>query len=259
MGPTCAGAQSEAGLRPHDRMGPARPARASRRPRHQLHLAHRRAGRDRRRKDKPVPPLNLVGDFGGGALYLVVGVLAALLEAKTIGQGPGGRCRDVRRRGLADVDVLRHGGRPAAGPSSARAISSTAARISTASMNAPAASSSRSARSNRSSTPCCASTPASPMPASTRRWTARRWPPLKKSRRRCSRPKRATNGAAIMEGTDICFAPVLTMKEAPQHPHMAARETFVDPPRRHPARPGAALLAHAVGDPRCRQGRYRRG
>ena len=62
-------------------------------------------------KDKPVPPLNLVGDFGGGALYLVVGVLAALLEAQEIRQGPGGRCRDVRRRGVADVDVLRYGGR----------------------------------------------------------------------------------------------------------------------------------------------------
>jgi alpha-methylacyl-CoA racemase len=30
-----------------------------------------------------------------------------------------------------------------------------------------------------------------------------------------------------MEGTDICFAPVLTMKEAPEHPHMAARKAFV--------------------------------
>src|SRR5438309_6628264 len=38
-------------------------------------------------KDKPVPPLNLVGDFGGGALYLVVGVLAALLEASKSGKG----------------------------------------------------------------------------------------------------------------------------------------------------------------------------
>src|SRR5260370_9623859 len=40
-------------------------------------------------KDKPVPPLNLVGDFGGGALYLVVGVLAALLEASKSGKGQG--------------------------------------------------------------------------------------------------------------------------------------------------------------------------
>jgi alpha-methylacyl-CoA racemase len=38
-------------------------------------------------KEKPVPPLNLVGDFGGGALYLVVGVLAAMLEAAKSGKG----------------------------------------------------------------------------------------------------------------------------------------------------------------------------
>jgi alpha-methylacyl-CoA racemase len=38
-------------------------------------------------KEAPVPPLNLVGDFGGGALYLVVGVLAALLEAQKSGKG----------------------------------------------------------------------------------------------------------------------------------------------------------------------------
>ncbi|MDH5291876.1 MAG: CoA transferase, partial [Acidimicrobiia bacterium] len=36
---------------------------------------------------QPVPPLNLVGDFGGGALYLAFGVLAGLLEARTSGQG----------------------------------------------------------------------------------------------------------------------------------------------------------------------------
>ncbi|MGY4188380.1 alpha-methylacyl-CoA racemase [Bradyrhizobium sp. USDA 4459] len=38
-------------------------------------------------EEAPVPPLNLVGDFGGGALYLVVGVLAALLEASRSGKG----------------------------------------------------------------------------------------------------------------------------------------------------------------------------
>src|SRR5260221_3887323 len=38
-------------------------------------------------KEQQRPPLNLVGDFGGGALYLVVGVLAALLEASKSGKG----------------------------------------------------------------------------------------------------------------------------------------------------------------------------
>ena len=38
-------------------------------------------------KDKPVPPLNLVGDFGGGALYLAMGICAALVEANKSGKG----------------------------------------------------------------------------------------------------------------------------------------------------------------------------
>ena len=38
-------------------------------------------------KDRPVPPLNLVGDFGGGALYLCMGVLAAVIEARRSGKG----------------------------------------------------------------------------------------------------------------------------------------------------------------------------
>src|ERR1700720_434043 len=40
-----------------------------------------------RKGDSPVPPLNLVGDFGGGALYLALGVVAGLLEAQKSGKG----------------------------------------------------------------------------------------------------------------------------------------------------------------------------
>ena len=40
-----------------------------------------------RKNEKPVPPLNLVGDFGGGALYLAMGIIAALFEAQKSGQG----------------------------------------------------------------------------------------------------------------------------------------------------------------------------
>src|SRR5215831_2495335 len=38
-------------------------------------------------KDKPVPPLNLVGDFGGGALYLAFGLLAGVISARESGEG----------------------------------------------------------------------------------------------------------------------------------------------------------------------------
>jgi alpha-methylacyl-CoA racemase len=40
-----------------------------------------------RRGDRPVPPLNLVGDFGGGSMFLLVGVLAAIIERQTSGRG----------------------------------------------------------------------------------------------------------------------------------------------------------------------------
>ena len=39
------------------------------------------------RESAPVPPLNLVGDFGGGALYLAMGICAALFEAQRSGEG----------------------------------------------------------------------------------------------------------------------------------------------------------------------------
>ena len=206
-------------------------------------------------KDKPVPPLNLVGDFGGGALYLVVGVLAALVEASKMRQGTGRRRRDVRRRGVADVDVLAW--RPRAdGPSSARAISLTAARTSTASTNARAAGSFRSARSSRSSTRCCGNMPVFRSPASISRSTPKAWPALNQRLVDVFKTKTRDEWCAIIEGTDVCFAPILTMREAPDHPHNAAREIFVTrhgvtqpapaprfraPPRRSAMRPRRIL------------------
>ena len=57
-------------------------------------------------KDGPaLPPLNLVGDFGGGSMYLVFGIMAALWERERSGRGAGGRCRDRRWCRLADGDV----------------------------------------------------------------------------------------------------------------------------------------------------------
>ena len=93
-------AQSEAGVRPHDRLRPGRPAGAGRRPRHQLHRARRRAachrpqGRGagaaaepgrRFRRRRHVPGLRRRVRAAGGA---------------EVGQGPGGGRRHGRRRGL---------------------------------------------------------------------------------------------------------------------------------------------------------------
>ena len=54
------------------------------------------------------------------------------------------------------------------------------------------------------------------------------WPDLKQKLTRIFKSKSRAEWCKIMEGTDVCFAPILTIAEAPKHPHMAAREVFVE-------------------------------
>jgi len=54
------------------------------------------------------------------------------------------------------------------------------------------------------------------------------WPALKQRLAAVFRTKTRDEWCAIMEGSDVCFAPVLSMSEAPQHPPNAARGTFVE-------------------------------
>ena len=54
------------------------------------------------------------------------------------------------------------------------------------------------------------------------------WPALKEKLTKVFKSKSRADWCKIMEGTDICFAPILTMAEAPKHPHMAARKVFVE-------------------------------
>jgi alpha-methylacyl-CoA racemase len=73
------------------------------------------------------------------------------------------------------------------------------------------------------------------------------WPALKEKLAEVIARKSRDEWCAIMEGSDVCFAPVLDFDEAPKHPHNAARETFVEidgvvqpaPAPRFSATPGA--------------------
>jgi alpha-methylacyl-CoA racemase len=57
---------------------------------------------------------------------------------------------------------------------------------------------------------------------------ASQWPTLKVKLAEVMRTKTSTQWCKIMEGTDVCFAPVLTMSEAAAHPHNVARQTFIE-------------------------------
>jgi len=177
-------------------------------------------------KERPVPPLNLVGDFGGGALYLVVGVLAALLEARKSGKGQVvdaamcdgaaslmsmffdmtamGRWTEGRDSNFLDGGAHFYGVYECAcgnfisiGSIEPQfyALLRELAGLTDASFDA--------------------------------QMDRKAWPSLKQKLVEVFKTKTREQWCAIMEGTDVCFAPVLTMAEAPQHPHMAARNIFV--------------------------------
>jgi alpha-methylacyl-CoA racemase len=61
-----------------------------------------------------------------------------------------------------------------------------------------------------------------------KQWRQADWPELKRKFAALFATRTREEWCALLEGTDVCFAPVLDMAEAPQHPHNAARATFVE-------------------------------
>jgi alpha-methylacyl-CoA racemase len=179
-------------------------------------------------KDRPPsPPLNLVGDFGGGALYLAMGVCAALFEAQRSGKG---QVIDAAMTdGAASLAAMFYGFRAAGMWSDERdnnlldggahfydcyetkdglfvSIGSIepqfyALLLEKAGLSQDAA---FHAQMDKSA-----------------------WPSLSAKLAAVIREKTRDEWCALMEGSDVCFAPVLTLAEAPNHPHNKARETFV--------------------------------
>ena len=176
--------------------------------------------------NKPAPPLNLVGDFGGGAMYLALGMLAGLLHARATGEGQvvdaamsdgaaslmaafyghmaGGRWNDTRESNGID------GGAPYYGVYRCRdgrfvAIGSIEKQFFAELMEKlgivdfP-----RDKQLDRSY-----------------------WPELRARLEAIFLTRTRNEWMEAMEGSDACFAGVLSLAEAPSHPHHVARGTFV--------------------------------
>src|SRR6201981_172947 len=178
-------------------------------------------------KDKPVPPLNLVGDFGGGALYLVVGVPAALLEASKSGKGQvvdtamcdgaaslmsmffdmsaQGRWIEGRETNFLDGGAHFYGIYECSCGNFISIGSIEPQFYALLREHAGLSEGCFDAQMDRQA-----------------------WPDLKQKLTQIFKSRSRADWCRIMEGTDICFAPILTMAEAPNHPHMAARNVFVE-------------------------------
>jgi alpha-methylacyl-CoA racemase len=180
-----------------------------------------------RKGEAPVPPLNLVGDFGGGGLYLALGVVAGLLEAQKSGKGQVVDSAMVD--GAASLLTAIYGMHASGMWSNKRGenILDTGAHfydvyetkdgeyISIGSIEGKFY-----AELLRLS-----GLEGQEMP---RQMDRKSWPALKEKVAELFKTKTRAEWCKIMEGSDICFAPVLSMAEAPKHPHNQVRGTFVE-------------------------------
>ena len=180
-----------------------------------------------REGERPVPPVNLVGDFGGGGMLLVVGVLAALLEVRGSGRGQvvdaamvdGAALLmtmvyELRARGLwpgpagtnlldtgapfYDVYTCQDGRHVAVGALEPQFYAALLEGLGLAGEELPS-------QHDRAG-----------------------WPRLRRRFAEVFASRDRDAWAEHFAGTDACVAPVLDLEEAPRHPHIAARRTFLD-------------------------------
>jgi len=180
-----------------------------------------------RRGEAPVPPLNLVGDFGGGGVYLALGVVGALLEAQKSGKGQvidvamvdgaaslmaaiyglraAGRWTDQRGDNILDTGThyynvyeTRDGKYVSVGSIEPKFYAELL----------------RLAGLEHEELPRQNDKPS--------------WPVLTERLAAIFRTKTRDEWCHLMEGSEVCFAPVLSMQEAPAHPHNRHRGTFVE-------------------------------
>ncbi|MGE0742614.1 MAG: CaiB/BaiF CoA transferase family protein [Hyphomonadaceae bacterium] len=176
----------------------------------------------------PAPPLNLVGDFGGGALYLAMGICAALLEREKSGKG---QVIDAAiTDGTASLVSMMYGFRHAGIWGDARDSNlldggapfydtyetKDGKYVSIGSLE-PQFYALLMEKSGLGADPAFAV-----------QMDRNAWPAMTDKITAIIKTKTRDEWSALLEGTDACFAPVLDFAEAPAHPHNAARQTFVE-------------------------------
>jgi alpha-methylacyl-CoA racemase len=202
----------------------------------------------------PQVPLNLIGDFGGGALYLVVGILAALREADRTGRGQvvdaaivdgtahlttmisgllaGGRWTGTRGANLLDTgapfyDVYEtaDGGHMSVGALEPQFFAELVRLLGLADDAG--------------------------LPA---QYEIDRWPEMRRRFAAVFASRSRDEWTKVFAGTDACVAPVLSVLEAPHDPHLVARGTYeerdgVVQPAPAPRFTGGAAVASPGGPP----------
>jgi alpha-methylacyl-CoA racemase len=182
--------------------------------------------------EAPVPPLNLVGDFGGGGMFLAYGIVCALLEVQRSGTGQvidaamvDGAATlmtmfwTLRNTGLFDENQRGHGMLDTGAPFYDAYRCADGEYVSIGSIE-PQFYAELLRLSGLADDPDFAD--------ASRQMDTSRWPALKARVAAVIATRTRAEWCELMEHTDVCFAPVLTLSEAAAHPHNVARGTFVD-------------------------------
>lgn len=180
-----------------------------------------------RRGEGPVPPLNLVGDFGGGGMLLAYGMVCGMLEAQRSGKGQ-----------VVDAAMVDGAAALMAMFFSFAAAGSFSDQRGTNMLDGGAHF--YDTYETKDAKHICIGSIEPQFYALLLekaeldkdrykdQMNPAMWPELKEDLRQVFLSKTQAEWCEIMEGTDVCFAPVLSIFEAPQHPHNVARNTFLE-------------------------------
>jgi alpha-methylacyl-CoA racemase len=178
--------------------------------------------------DRPVPPLNLVGDFGGGGMLLAFGVACALIETQRSGKGQVVDAAMVD--GAAVLMTMFHAFRAMGIWEDTRGnnLLDTGAYFYEVYETQDGKYVSIGSLERQFYEVLLDKLGLTDDPSMPRQHDKAEWPAMKQRFAEIFKTKTRDEWCAIFDGTDACFAPVLSMSEAPEHPHNQHRGTFVE-------------------------------
>lgn len=174
----------------------------------------------------PAIPINLVGDFGGGSMYLAMGILAAIYEMKSSGKGQVVDAAMVD--GVASLMTQLHGTFAAGMMSNDRGtnITDSGAPFYDVYECADGRWVSIGAVETKFYKEVLRILDLESLLAE--QWNRDTWPEAKTRISEQIKKRNRDEWCMIFEGSEACFAPVLTLEEAPDHPHLRARHTYME-------------------------------
>jgi alpha-methylacyl-CoA racemase len=181
-----------------------------------------------RPNEKPTPPTNAIGDFAGGGMMLAFGMVAGILSARSTGKGQVIDC--AMTDGAAVIHAMQWGFRGMGMWEDTRGVNllDTAAHFYDTYECSDGLFISIGSIEPQFYALLRAKTGLDADPAFDAQMDKALWPVLKEKLTALFKSQRRAHWCTLMEGTDVCFAPVLSMAEALTHPHNTVRGTFAN-------------------------------